>query len=385
VTKADEHGRFSPRGRGRGVCGATCRVLSATSSPSWLLADAKGYAASAGRAGYLAQADVRARLRLRDAPRAPPLLACASRVVIADGRPASGATVWAIDAQSNPHFDSADQDGCTSSRTCRRTARASCSRATRGWRPPRAQPPLGHVSSPVGTNCRRSSSSTPARARSASSSGRPAAHGSPPRRRTSTAAASRLRRALAPEFMVNNLSLAAGWDETRTDAEGRYEFAGLHPAATRCGRTARARRSPARSPATRTSMLAADESGAMPDLVVGACFTLEGRSTAARSAGGARARRARSRERRRARARAPGSRRHVPLRPLSRARSRVVLLHGADGARPRRREPDERERAFLRRAEEEEKRRRTAEIRRTRRSAEKDEELGPPDRRVPAS
>ncbi len=271
VTTADEHGRFRLTGVDEELThqGELRRVF------FWLVAKADGYAASPVN-GYGAQANDE---HAYDFEMLLERAECSLRieVVFEDGRPAAGATVWAIDALSNPFFETADAEGV-------RRFEGLPAGTFALWLEAEDRSALPAGSFPLNLTrgkraLRVDLELVPGQERSERFVLRPAG------------AAHLTGRVLdvggrgVPDFPVRaqlnfqlgNLMLASGWDELRTDPDGRYRFEGLHAGTYQVWASGEGTALACAQPGTTYVELERDGRAEVESLVVGACLTIEGR------------------------------------------------------------------------------------------------------------
>ncbi len=269
LTTADESGRFRLAGATEELRFQDGQRLVFFS----LVAKADGYASSPTN-GYGAQANDE---HAYDFEMLLEPAGCSLRVeaALADGRPARGATVWGIDALANPFFETADEHGVHEF--------ADLPAGTFGlWIAFEDEREI--VGFPTAVQLGRHAlrvdlELAPGEARveklvlwppgDASLAGRVVdaeGRGAP-----DFAVRSQL------NFQLGNLMLCSGWDQTRTDPDGRYRVSGLHPGKYQVWASGEGTAMACTQPASTYVDVVADQRTDVDDLLVGACLTIEGR------------------------------------------------------------------------------------------------------------
>jgi RNA polymerase sigma-70 factor (ECF subfamily) len=276
VTRADERGRFRLEGANedpRFQDGARVVFFQ-------LVAEAEGYVATPTRAyGALANDEHAYDFELLLEP-----AGCSLRIEarLADGRPAGGATVWAIDAQGNAFFESADGGGIHEFRDLPAGPFGLWLAFEEKRQVPVVGAPSGIASVEVtsGTHALRVDlelARLEARSLvlvlqppgSASLAGRVVdVHG---RGVAGFTVCSQL------NFQLGNLMLASGWDETETGADGAYRFDGLHAGKYQVWAKVEGTSLACAQPRHTYVDVDQDRKTEVPLLRVGACLTIEGR------------------------------------------------------------------------------------------------------------
>jgi RNA polymerase sigma factor (sigma-70 family) len=274
TTRADGEGRFRIEGANEEVTveGGVRSVF------FWLLARADGYAASPMH-GYGAQANDEHAYDF-EMLLEPAGGSLRVHAMLEDGRVAGGATVWAIDAQGNPYFESADPEGVHAFENLPPGPFAL-------WLAYEDRVRAAGLDAEVmlGLHALRADLElAPGEARSEELVLEPPGKASLVGRLVDVAGRG------VPDFAVRcqlnfqlgSLMLASGWDETRTDADGRYSFEGQHRGKYQVWASGEGTALACASPPHVYVDLAADERSEVQDLVVGACMTIEGRVEAPR-------------------------------------------------------------------------------------------------------
>lgn len=275
MTTADGEGRF----RLEGVNEEVSHQGELRTAFFWLVAKADGYAASPVN-GYGAQANDE---HAYDFEMLLEPAECALRVevVFADGRPAAGATVWAIDALSNPFFESADGRGehrfeglpagplglwleCedTLPVATEGTALVRVVNVSRGKCALRVDLELAPGEERAERFVLRPPDGAALAGRVVDLEGR----GVPE---------FRVRAQLS--FQLGNLILASGWEELRTGADGSYRFEGLHAGQYQVWASGEGTSMACAQPAHTYVELGREGRTEVEDLMVGPCLTIEGR------------------------------------------------------------------------------------------------------------
>jgi len=276
VAVADAEGRFRLEGADEDV-----RAESGTAvALFWLVARAEGYASAP--LNHYASAPSDAHVYDFELELEPASASLRVRVLLDEETPAAGATVWAIDAEGNPFFETADANG----EHVFEGLPAGPFALWLSWE--RAPIQIGSPGSvlrslqiaPTLKRDRRVDLELEAgQARSESFVLDPPGTASLAGRVIDAQGRGVPDHAVRCQlnFDLHNLRLASGWDETRTDAEGDYAFAGLHPGLYQVWATDEGGTLPCAEPHDVYVRVPEEGDATVQDLRVGACLTVEGR------------------------------------------------------------------------------------------------------------
>lgn len=273
VTTTDEDGRF----RIEGATGELRFERGMRMAFFSIVARADGYASSPIKVyGAEANPDHPFIFELLLAP-----AGCSLRVEakLADGRPARGATVWGIDALSNPFFETADENGVYQFEGLpagkfgvwilfedeRRVPLAGSDRTVTmklGRHALRKELELAPDEARVEKLVLLPPGGASLEGRVVDGEGR----GVP---------AFDVRAQL--NFQLGSLMLCSGWDEALTDEDGRYRFADLHAGKYQVWASGEGTATACTLPQSTYVQVERDQRTEVEDLLVGACMTIEGR------------------------------------------------------------------------------------------------------------